>query len=187
MIYCLIILYNYSVVLLLSGDGQENPSLLSVNPGLIIWTIIIFIILLFILRKVAWGPLLKALNSREESITNAIENAEKLNKEAEQLIEQNKKDLADANAKSIAVINEAKEMASKVREEIISKASDDSRKVIEQAKTEIEQQKEAALSEMKDEISDIAIRAAEKIINENLDERKQKKIIDDFLVKMPKN
>ena len=187
MIYYLSLLYKYSVILLLRGDGQGNPSLLSVNPGLIIWTIIIFFILLLVLRKIAWGPLLKALNSREESIRSAIENAEKLNKEAEQMIEQNKKDLMNANAKSMAIINEAKDVATKVREELISKANEDSRKLIDQAKTEIDQQKDAALNEMKDEISEIAIKAAEKLINENLDEKKQKKIIDDFLVRIPKN
>jgi F-type H+-transporting ATPase subunit b len=187
MVYYLSLLYKYSILLLLSGDGHENPSLLSVNPGLIIWTIIIFFILLFVLKKIAWKPLLKALNSREESIRSAMENAEKLNKEAEQMIEQNKKDLSEANAKSIALINEAKDMANKVREEIIHKANEDSRKTIDRAKEEIEQQKETALNEMKDEISDIAIKAAEKIISENLDDKKQKKIIDDFLIKIPKN
>lgn len=187
MVYYLSLLYNYSIVLLLSGDGHENPSLLSVNPGLIIWTIIIFFILLFVLRKLAWGPLLKALNSREESIKSAIENAEKLNKEAEQLMEENKKNLNEANAKSMSIINEGKDMANKVREEIINKANEDSRKLIEQAKEEIGQQKDAALSEIKDEISNIAIKAAEKIINENLDSKKQKKIVDDFLTKIPKN
>ena len=103
------------------------------------------------------------------------------------MIEKNKKDLMEANAKSMVIINEAKEMATKVREELINKANEDSRKLIDQAKTEIDQQKEAALNEMKDKISEIAIKAAEKLINENLDEKKQKKIIDDFLTKIPKN
>ena len=95
--------------------------------------------------------------------------------------------LSEANAKSMNIINEGKDTANKVREEIISKAHEDSRKLIDQAKEEIEQQKETALSEMKDEISNIAIKAAEKIINENLDSKKQKKIVDDFLTKIPKN
>lgn len=188
MFYYLTLLFNY-IFLFASGDegGHEKPSLLSVNPGLIIWTIIIFVILLFVLRKIAWGPLLKALNSREESIKNAIENADKLHKEAEVMMQQNKKNLNEANAKSMQIIEEAKVMAVKVREELINKANEESKKIADRAKQEIIQLKESAMEEMKDNISDLAIKAAEKIIMENLDEQKQKKILNDFLSKIPKN
>ena len=186
MAYYLTLFFNNVVLLVMSPDG-EKPGLLSVNPGLIIWTIIIFILLLILLRKIAWGPLIKALNNREESIKNSIENAEKLNKEAQELIEQNKKNLAEANAKSMSIINEAKGMADKVREELMSKANEDAKKMVEQAKLEIEQQKNSAMDELKDKISDIAIEAAEKIISDTLDKDKQKKIVDEFLTQVPKN
>ena len=96
MFYYLHLLYNYSLILLLSEGGDEKPMLLSVNPGLIIWQMIIFILLLFILRKIAWKPLLTALHTREQSIKDTIDQAELLKKDAEQLIEQNKKNLAEA-------------------------------------------------------------------------------------------
>ncbi len=186
MAYYLTLLFN-NLLIFLQQDTGEKPSLLSINPGLIIWTIIIFVLLLILLRKIAWGPLLNALNSREESIKNSLDNAEKLNQEALQLIEQNKKNLAEANAKSMEIINQAKEMASKLGDELKQKANEDSKKIIEQAKAEIEQQKNSAMDDLKDKISDLAIEAAEKIISETLDKDKQKKLVEEFLSKVPKN
>ena len=185
MAYYLTLLFNN--LLFVFQQEHEKPSLLSVNPGLIIWTIVIFVLLLILLRKIAWTPLLGALNTREESIKNSLDNAEKLKKEAEELIEQNKKNLAEANAKSMEIINQAKEVANKLGDELKQKANEDAQKIIEQAKAEIEQQKNSAMDDLKDKISDIAIEAAEKIISESLDKEKQKKLVNDFLSKVPNN
>ena len=187
MMYHISLLFNNFCILLLSEEGHEKPSLLSVNPGLIIWTIIIFVLLLLLLSKIAWKPLIKSLNDREASIKDTIEYAEKQNKEAQELLEQNKKALSEANATVQKLINEGRDNANKIRDDIMKKANDDSRKMIEQAKVEIMQQQNSALEQLKDEISDIAIKAAEKIINTNLDANKQKKIINDFLNRIPKN
>jgi F-type H+-transporting ATPase subunit b len=186
MIYYLTLLYNHSLILLFSG-GDEKPMLLSVNPGLIIWQLLIFVILLFILKKIAWKPLLSALHSREQSIKDSIEHAEKLQIDAQELIEVNKRNMAEANAQSMKIINDAKDMAGKMRDEIMSKAQDDSRKLIEQAKTEIKNEKEVAMSDLRNEVSDLAIKAAEKILKDNLDEGKQKKIVNDFISQIPSN
>lgn len=98
-----------------------------------------------------------------------------------------RKNLADANAQSMKIINESKDAANKVREDLIQKANEDARKILDNAKMEIEKQKESALSEMKDKISEIAVQAAEKIISENLDAKKQRELIGDFLSKVTKN
>ncbi|MDQ3193754.1 MAG: F0F1 ATP synthase subunit B [Bacteroidota bacterium] len=189
MIYHLLLAYNYSIIFLFSdpsGHG-EKPSLLSVNPGLIIWQILIFVILLFLLKKIAWKPLLSALHSREQGIKDSLDQAEKLNEDAKALIEQNKKNLADANTQAMKTIGEAKEMANKIRDEILAKSQEDSRKLIEQAKLEIIQEKESAMAELRNEVSDLAIKAAEKILKDNLDENKQKKIVNDFISQIPSN
>jgi len=189
MIYYLSILFNYSFIFLFSETGghDEKPTLLSVNPGLIIWQILIFVILLFILKKIAWKPLLTALHTREQSIRDSIDQAEKLKLESEALIAENKKMLSQANAQSMKIINDAKETANKMRDEMMLKAQDDSRKLIEQAKSEIKQEKESAMSDLRNEVSELAIKAAEKILKENLDESKQKKIVNDFISQIPSN
>lgn len=182
----LTLLYNWSVVLLFSPEGGEHKaSLLSVNPGLIIWTIIIFVLLLFLLKKIAWKPLLTALNTREQSIKDAIEGAERIKAEAQQMIAENKKAMADANAESMRVLNEAREAAGKVKDEIVSKANEQAKQILEQSKRDIQTEKESALTELRSEVADLAIKTAEKVIRENLDETKQKKIVNDFLNQIP--
>jgi len=178
---------NIALIFLLSEPGHEKPGLLSVNPGLIIWTIIIFVILLIVLKIIAWGPLLKALNGREETIKAALENAEAQNREAKVLIEQNKKNLSEANAQAMKIINEGKEAANRIKDDIVNKANETTKKMIEQAKKEIEIQQETALEKIKDEISEVAIKTAEMLIKTNLDSEKQKKLIDDFITRIPKN
>ncbi|MEZ4823299.1 MAG: hypothetical protein R2942_13180 [Ignavibacteria bacterium] len=85
------------------------------------------------------------------------------------------------------IISESREAAGKLREELMAKAQEDSRKLLEQAKIEIQQEKETAMADLRNEVSDLAIKAAEKIINENLDENKQKKIVNDFISQIPNN
>jgi len=182
----LTLLYNWSVVLLFSPEGGEHKaSLLSVNPGLIIWTMIIFVLLLILLKKIAWKPLIGALQTREQSIKDSIESAERLKLDAERLIEENKKTMAAANQESMKLLNEAREAANKIKDEITGKANEQAKQIIEQSKKDIQTEKETALAELRGEVADLAIKAAEKVIKENLDESKQKKIINDFLSQVP--
>ena len=178
----------YNLILLFSGgEGHKEFGLLSVNPGLIIWTIIIFVLVLLVLRKYAWKPLLKALNNREDTIKNALDNAEKLNKEAKELMEKNKENLDEASRQAMKIINEARDIAKKEKESIVAKANDEANKIIDRVKHDIENERESAMEKMRDQISDLVIKAAEKVINENLDTPKQKKIVDDFITRINDN
>jgi F-type H+-transporting ATPase subunit b len=177
----------YFVLLFLSPEKTQEDTLLSIEPGLIIWTIIIFIILLLILKKFAWKPLLTALTGREQSIKTSVEKAEDLRQEAEKLLEENKKRLEQADDESRKIITEGKEFAEKLRNELVSKTNDDTNRMIQKAKEEIERQKIEALNELRGEIANLAVKAAGKIIDENLNTKKQKKLIDGFIRKIPKN
>jgi F-type H+-transporting ATPase subunit b len=180
--------YFYNVLMFLSPDtGEKKDTLLSVEPGLMIWTILIFIILLLLLKKFAWGPLLKSLKDREQGIKDSIDKAEYLKQEAEKILEENKKMLARADEESRKVLNETKELAEKMRHDLMLKTNEDAAKMIAQAKSEIDREKVAALNTLKDEIANLAVGAASKIIDENLDAGKQKKIIDSFVDKIPRN
>lgn len=179
-------LFSVLAVFLISEEGHNN-NLLSPNPGLIIWTIIIFTLLLILLWKFTWKPLLTALHSREEKIRKDIEDAERHSAEARQMYEENKRVLAEANSNAQKIILESRGLANKVREEIINKANEEARKVLEQAKEDIERQKEQALESIKNEVAGIAIKIAEKIIEENLDKNKQLKLIEGLLNQFSKN
>jgi F-type H+-transporting ATPase subunit b len=183
----LIILHNLFVGILLSGEVHEKPSLLSVNPGLIIWTIVVFIIFLLLLKKFAWKPIIGALNNREKTIQEALENAEKQNKESAETFEKNKKIIAEANIQASKILGDAKELAIKLKDEIVSKANEESNKNIERAKEQIEAMKSTAIEQMRGDITDIALQAAEKILSKNLDRKNQIELIDDFMKKIPKN
>ena len=178
----------YNVFLFISNEpGEKKDTLLSVEPGLLIWTIIIFIILMLILKKYAWSPLLKSLNDREKSIKDSIDKAERLREESEKLLQQNRELLAKADEEARKVINEGKEMSEKLRNEMIGKTHDDASRMLQQAKAEIEREKVAALNELRGEITNLAIHAAGKLIDENLDNDKQKKLVDKFINQVPNN
>ena len=178
----------YNIILFINPDtGEKKDTLLSVEPGLIIWTILIFVLLVLILKKYAWKPLLDALSERERGIKDSIEKAEYLKQEAEKILEENKRMLAKADEESRKILNESKELASKMRNELMSKTNEDAAKLLKQAKSEIEREKVAALNSLKDEVADLVVKAAGKIIDENLNTDKQKKLIDNFINKIPQN
>lgn len=183
----IITIINLLIILFSPDGGHENPSLLSVNPGLIIWTIIIFILLLLLLRKIAWKPLINALENRENLIKNSLENVEKQRLERERLEQESKKIIEEANMQAKKIIIESKEYAEKVKQEIIDKANQESQKIIRKAKEEIQLQREAMLEKLKQDIITISIKAAEKIIENNLNEKRHSKLIEDFISKLPKN
>lgn len=177
----------YSILLFTAPEKSPSDTLLSVEPGLMIWTIIIFILLLIILKKLAWKPLLNSLSGREQMIKDSVEKAENLRNDAAKLLDENRKILAKAEEESRRIMNEGKELAEKLRSELVSKTHDDTKRMVQQAKDEIERDKIGALNELRGEIANLAVQAAGKIIDENLDENKQKKIIENFVKQIPKN
>jgi F-type H+-transporting ATPase subunit b len=161
--------------------------MLNPNPGLVIWTIITFILLLIVLKKFAWKPLIEALQKREENVRSSIERAEQAQREAEKLLEENRKRLAQAEQEGHRILNESRALADKLKEEMIEKANQQARRMIDMAKQEIDRDKEAAILQLRDEVADLAIKAAGKIIDETLDESKHRKLIDSYLKNLPKN
>jgi F-type H+-transporting ATPase subunit b len=180
-------IFHYFFLFISNPEKTPEDTLLSVEPGLMIWTVIIFILLLLILKKTAWKPLLTSLSNREQTIKDSIEKAENLRLDAERMLEENKKRLEQAGEESRRIISEGKSYAEKVRNELLNKTNEDTNRMILQAKEEIEREKLSALNELRSEIAALAVKAAEKIIDENLDEKKQKKIIAGFIKQIPGN
>lgn len=164
-----------------------SGSLLDVNPGLIFWTVITFIFLMLVLKKFAWKPILNSLNERENFIKESLEKAEKAQKEAEELFEKNKVNLENAEAESQKIIVQGRDYAEKLKSQILDDAKDDAKKLIGKAALEIERKNQEAFNNLKSEIAEIAVKAAEKIIKENLDDKKQSKIVDEFINDLSKN
>ena len=155
--------------------------MLEINPGLIFWTIVTFIVVLAVLSKVAWKPLMHALTSREDGIRTALQQAEDANAEAKKLLEENKRQLAQAEAHAAQAMHEGREMGEKLKAEIIDKANTSARGMVEQAKEEIRRERDAAMLQLRSEVADLAVTAAGKIIDANLDVNKHRQIVDSVI------
>ncbi|MBM4175750.1 MAG: F0F1 ATP synthase subunit B [Ignavibacteria bacterium] len=166
--------------------GGEKGGLLDVNPGLIFWTVVTFILLLLILKRTAWKPMLEALKQREDSIRTALEKSEQAKLEAEKLLEENKKNLAAAEEQAKKIIDEGREFSSKLKAEILDKANEDAKKLLDQTKIEIDRKKDEALNELREVVADLAIQATEKLIDEKLDDKKHRSLIDKFISTLPR-
>ncbi len=152
--------------------------MLELNPGLVFWTIITFVAVLLVLGKTAWKPLLSALTAREEKIRTALREAEEAQQEARKLLEENKLQLARAEEQSQRVMKEGRDMAERLKGEILEKANSTSEHMIEQAREEIRRERDAALGQLRAEVADLAVLAASKIIDRNLDVQQHKALVD---------
>jgi F-type H+-transporting ATPase subunit b len=158
-----------------------------INPGLIIWTIVTFICLAAVLAKFAWKPMLKALSDREEKIRGSLEEAEHARAEAAEMIKQNEKNLAHAEEEYQKMIREGKALAEKLKEDIVTKAKQQAQQELKLATEEIQRNVDAAKLQLRTEVADLAIKATEKILEETLDEKRQKQLIDSVMNQLPKN
>jgi F-type H+-transporting ATPase subunit b len=160
-----------------------KEGLLKVDPGLLLWTVITFGVLLLILWKTAWKPIVEALDARSERIRGDLSNADKARQEAEELLQKHKEMMDKAKEEALDIIEKSKVEAEKIRNDIIDKATSDARKIAESTKNEITIAKDAALTEIKSEIVNISTDIASKIINKNLNPDDQKSIINETLDK----
>jgi F-type H+-transporting ATPase subunit b len=152
-----------------------------INPGLIVWTIITFVAALVILRVAAWKPILEVLTRREEKIRGQLDQAERAQEEAQRLLEENRKQLAEAGEQSQRIIREGRQAAERLKTEMVDKANASARSMIDQARGEILREKESALQQLRTEVADLAIGAAGKILDANLDTPKQRKLVDSVI------
>jgi F-type H+-transporting ATPase subunit b len=169
------------IIGLLALSPEGGGTLLDVNPGLIVWTIITFIILLLILKKVAWKPILTALDQRETAIKESLEKAERAKEEAQKVLNENQANLAKAEEEARKIIEQSRQYAEKLKEQMLNDSKEQAQKIISDATAEIERQKESAFSELKEHVAEIAISAAEKILQENLNKETQKKIVNKYI------
>ena len=163
---------------------MDSMQLVTPAIGLMFWTVVIFILLLIILKKFAWKPILKAVDDRNSSIEEALSAAEKAKEEMAELSSNNEKILYEARIERDAIIKEARGIKEQTIADAKNKASEEAEKIILSAKEQINNEKMKAMTELKNQVADIAITMAEKIIQSELkDADKQKNIITEALKK----
>ncbi len=161
--------------------------LLDPHVGTIVWTLITFFVVLLVLRATVWRPLLGALDEREKRISDALETAERSRKEAQSLVEEHQQKLQDADAEAREIVRLAREAAEKVDQEIVSNARQEAQRTTEQARRAIESEKQAAIAELRTETADLAVKAAGALIEANLDDERNRKLVEDLIAGIPRD
>ena len=162
----------------------ENP-LLQFEPGLMIWTVVVFVLTLAVLQRIAWKPLLAALDEREKHIDDALTKAQRAQREAEEAIAQAKAESAEALRQSADMVKQAKLDGEKMREKILDEAKAERQKVVDEGMRRIEAEQRAAFEQIRRETVDLAIQAASRLVKSQMDEAQQRKLVEDFLADIP--
>jgi F-type H+-transporting ATPase subunit b len=150
--------------------------------GLIFWTTLAFVTLLFLLRKFAWSPILKAVNEREETITNALNSAELAKKEMANLTASNERLLNQAREERDALMKEAREMKAEIVVKAKEEAQAEGEKMIANAKATIEMERKAAIADLKNQVASLSIDIAEKVVKGTLTgDDKQKALVNELV------
>jgi F-type H+-transporting ATPase subunit b len=147
--------------------------LLTPDLGLFVWNLIGFLILFFILKKTAWKPILKSLNDREQGIADSLATAERVKAEMVQLKGENEALLAKAREERAQMLKEARDTRDKIVGEAKEQAKIEAGKIITDAQAAIEQQKMAALTEVKNQVGNLVVEVAEKILRRELADKSQ--------------
>ena len=174
------------------GSGQSDAAhgggwmekWLSFDPGLFMWTIVTFFIVLFILKWKAWGPLISVLDKRAEDIKNALSAAERAKEDAERASQDYEKLVQKAHIEGQQIIADSKAAGERVKNEVESAAKEKAEEMIGKAKTQIEAESQKAIQEIKSSVVDLSIEAAEKIIEKNLDSEDNRKLVEKTLDSM---
>ena len=161
--------------------------MLSIEPGLLIWTIITFVILLIVLRKVAWTPLLSALEQRESTIRNSLDEAQRVRQESEQLLAENRRILANANRESARILEQGREEAERLRTSITEQARTEAQRMIDEARREIVRERQLAVQELKRTAADLALAAAGKLLRTAVTDEAHRRLVTESLDRFPES
>ena len=150
--------------------------------GLFFWQTIIFILLIFLLKKYAWKPILDAVNEREEGIKNALLSAEKAKEDMASLQSDNEETLKKARAERDSLLKEAREIKQQLIDDAKNEAQSEAKKIISQAQETIQNEKKAAISDLKNQVASLSIDIAEKVLKEKLsDDKTQMNLVKDLV------
>ncbi|MDP6755541.1 MAG: F0F1 ATP synthase subunit B [Candidatus Marinimicrobia bacterium] len=159
---------------------MDNP-LVQLDPGLFIWTILTFLVLLTVLAKFAWKPLLNMLKEREEHIRSSLDDAEKAQLELAKLNASGEEIVNKAQAEAQSILAEAKAASIKLKEDTLNAAKEQSKSILTEAENRIKIEKDKAISEIKTEVVDLSLTIAEKLISKNISKDDNQAIIDESL------
>ena len=157
-----------------------NP-LIQVTPGLMIWTIVCFLLALFVLKRYAFGPIQKAIDDRRDRIRESIEEADRARAEARSLLEEHRKLIAQAKSEAEEILAETRRTADAQRERMRVETEEDRARRLEETKRQIDQATQQALVQIRREVADLSLLAAEKVTRKSLTDADKQRLIDEAL------
>jgi len=168
-------------VLASEGGGISGEALITPQIGTIFWTLVTFILLVFVLKRLAWKPLLDALEARESQIRGDIHQAKQDRDEAQRILEENRQILAQARRERAEAVEAGRRDAERLKEEILENGRSQRDQILAQAQQQIQAEVRGARSELREAATELAIRAAERLLAKNLDDAAQRKLVEDYL------
>lgn len=171
----------FSLIMLVSSSEDVGLGPFAVNPGLIFWTWAVFITLFFLLKKFAWPAILSATEARERKIADQLAEAEKMNADAAASLEEHKKLVAGSKEAAQTMLADARNLAGKEREQILARTREEQENILERAKREIGAERDRAMTELRKEAVELSLAAASKLIEKNLDDEANRKLVGDYL------
>ena len=166
-----------------AADGGP-VDLLAPSTGVMAWTLIIFLLLLFVLSKFAFKPLFAAVEAREKALEDAIEGAKRDRAATEEALAQQRAQLEAARSEAQQIIADSRATAEKMRGDLLAQTKQQQEEMIEQARRAIEGEKAAAIADLRKEAVDLAIAGASRVIEQNLDSAGNRKIVESFLASL---
>lgn len=168
--------------------AQEKPrGLLDPHAGLMFWTLLIFVALWLLLRKYAFPAIFAAVEAREKALEDAIAAAKRDREEAAKLLEDHRRQIDAARADAQRLISEGAKAGEKIRTEMIEEARHQQQEILDRARQEIGAERDRAIAELRREAVDLAIKGASKVIERNLDDETNRKIVEQFLGDLQKS
>lgn len=167
--------------------AAEAPQggLLSPNGGVMVWTLVIFIVLLLVLSKYAFKPITKAVEEREKALSDAIEAAQRDRDDANRLLQDQRDQIAAARDEAQKIIADARAAAEQVRGTMIEHAHGETGELLERARREIGAERDRAVADLRREAIDLAIAGASRVIGKNMDDQSNRQLVESFLASIP--
>ncbi len=158
-----------------------------INPGLTLWTGITFLVLLVVLGKFAWGPIVKMLAERERTIRDAIDSAKKERAEAERMLAEQKESLVRAQREAAEIAKRNAQDVEKLRQELTDRARKEADELVATARRQVAEEISKAKAELKAQVVDLAIDAAARLVKANLDDKAQRALVEEYIAQLPAN
>lgn len=170
----------------LAGLVLAAGGLTDVNLALTIWTVVLFVLFTVVLGKFGWKPLLAMIEEREKSVRDNVEGAHKANAEAAELLEKHKAMVRETLRERDEIMKRSQKEADQLKAQLVEKARAEGEQLVKRAKDQIEREKSLAVQELRQQVADIAVEAASRIVKSSLTPDAQKKLVSDYIGNLPK-